>query len=119
VSWWAGIVAVLGTVGAVVAGLFAARATTRAAAATAEATRAAALAQAEPSQREQDRAAFEAIKAELKEDLAETKREVVRVRGVLWSIWGWAQGLREQVVDLGGTPERTPTDVDDFFRTGV
>ncbi|WP_264925128.1 hypothetical protein [Streptomyces sp. A012304] len=111
--------AAFGTVGMVVAGLFAARATTRAAAATAEATRAAALAQAEPNQREQDRAAFEAIKAELKEDLAETKAEVVRVRGVLWSIWGWAVSLRDQVVDLGGTPQQTPNDVEDYFRTGV
>jgi hypothetical protein len=42
VSIWAGIVAAFGTVGMVVAGLFAARATRQAAAATAEATRAAA-----------------------------------------------------------------------------
>jgi len=119
VSWWAGIVAALGTVGAVVAGMFAARATVRAAAATAEATRAAALAQAEPSQREQDRQAFEAIKKELKEDLAETKSEVVKVRGVLWSIWGWALTLRGQVIDLGGTPQNAPDDVENYFRTGV
>ncbi|MEW2424825.1 hypothetical protein AB0911_30295 [Streptomyces nigra] len=118
-SIWAGLVAAFGTVGMVVAGVFAARATTRAAAATAEATRAAALAQAEPSQREQDRATFEAIKTELKDDLAETKREVQRVRGVLWSISRWALALRDQVVELGGTPPQTPQDVEDYYRTGV
>ncbi|NUS78450.1 MAG: hypothetical protein HOV70_19940 [Streptomyces sp.] len=116
---WAGIVAAFGTVGMVVAGVFAARATTRAAAATSEATRAAALAQAEPSHREQDRAAFEAIKAELKEDLAETRREVQRVRGVLWSISRWALALRDQVTERGGTPHPPPHDVEDYYRTGV
>lgn len=116
---WSGLVAAFGTVGMVVAGIFSARATTRATMATAEATRAAALAQAEPSQREQDRAAFEAIKTELKEDLAETKREVIKVRGVLWSISRWALALRDQVVERGGTPHPPPQDVEDYYRTGV
>src|SRR5690606_28918408 len=58
---WGGIVAVIGTVGMVVAGLFAARATRAAAKATAEATQAAARAQAEPNQRAADLAAFQAI----------------------------------------------------------
>jgi hypothetical protein len=119
VSWWAGIVAVLGTVGAVVAGAFAARATTRAAAATAEATRAAALAQAEPNQRAEDRAAFDAIKTELREELTATKQEIVRVRGVLYSLSRWALTLRDQVLELGGTPQQTPDDVEDYYRTGV
>ncbi|MEV8548305.1 hypothetical protein AB0L04_00420 [Streptomyces glaucescens] len=118
-SVWAGIVTAFGTVGMVVAGLFAARATRQAAAATAEATRAAAQAQAEPSQREQDRAAFEAIKTELKEDLAETRAEIVRVRGVLYSVSRWALQLRDQVLELGGTPRQTPDDVEEYYRTGV
>jgi hypothetical protein len=118
-SWWAGIVAVLGTVGAVVAGLFAGRATTRAAAATAEATRAAALAQAEPNQRAEDRAAFDAIKKELRDDLNATKQEIVRVRRVLYSLSRWALLLRDQVLELGGTPRQTPDDVEDYYRTGV
>ncbi|AWT42544.1 MULTISPECIES: hypothetical protein [Streptomyces] len=118
-SWWAGIVAVLGTVGAVVAGAFAARATTRAAAATAEATRAAALAQAEPNQRAEDRAAFDAIKKELREELTSTRQEIVRVRGVLYSLSRWALTLRDQVLELGGTPQQTPDDVETYYRTGV
>lgn len=118
-SWLAGIVAVLGTVGAVVAGAFAARATTRAAAATAEATRAAALAQAEPNQRAEDRAAFEAIKKELRDDLTVTRQEIVRVRGVLYSLSRWALAMRDQVLELGGTPRQTPDDVEDYYRTGV
>lgn len=118
-SWWAGIVAVLGTVGAVVAGLFAARATTRAAAATAEATRAAAMAQAEPSQRAEDRAAFDAIKKELREELTATRQEVTRVRSLLYSITRWSLAMRDQILQLEGTPQQTPDDVEDYFRTGV
>lgn len=118
-SLMAGIVAALGTVGAVVAGLFAARATTRAAAATAEATRAAAQAQAEPNQRAEDRAAFEVIRKELRDEVTATRQEVKRVRGLLYSITRWSLAMRDQVLELGGTPHQTPDDVEDYFRTGV
>lgn len=118
-SIWAGIVAAFGTVGMVVAGLFAARATRQAASATAEATRAAAQAQAEPNQRAEDRAAFEAINKELREGLASTRAEIVRVRGVLYSVSRWALALRDQVLELGGTPQQTPDDVENYYRTGV
>ncbi len=97
-SWVAGIVAMLGTVGAVVAGLFAAP---------------------EPNQRAEDRAAFDAIKKELRDDLTATKQEIVRVRGVLYSLSRWALALRDQVLDLGGIPQQTPDDVEDYYRTGV
>lgn len=118
-SIWAGIVAAFGTIGMVVAGLFAARATRQAAAATAEATRAAALAQAEPNQRAEDRAAYDAIKKELRDDLTATKQEIVRVRGVLYSLSRWALALRDQVLELGGTPRQTPDEVENYYRTGV
>lgn len=118
-TWLAGIVAVLGTVGAVVAGAFAARATTRAAAATAEATRAAAAAAAEPNQRAEDRAAFELIRKELRDELTATRQEVTRVRSLLYSITRWSLSMRDQVLELGGTPRQTPDDVEDYFRTGV
>ena len=118
-SIWAGIVAAFGTVGMVVAGRLVARAARQAASATAEATRAAAQAQAEPNQRAEDRAAFEAINKELREGLASTRAEIVRVRGVLYSVSRWALALRDQVLELGGTPQQTPDDVENYYRTGV
>ncbi|WP_267825624.1 hypothetical protein [Streptomyces sp. H27-G5] len=105
--------------GMVVAGLFAARATRAAAAATAQATAAAARTAAEPNQRAEDRAAFDAIKSELKSGLIETKAEIVKVRGVLYSVSRWALALRDQVQDLGGIPHEPPRDVEDYYRTGV
>lgn len=118
-SWWAGIVAVLGTVGAVVAGLFAARATTRAAAATAEATRAAALAQAEPNQRAEDRAAFDAIKSELRSDLTSTRDEVKSLRSLVRAFAGYVVELTTQMRRHGIEPPAPPSRVDEYNRTGV
>ncbi|MFD0384705.1 hypothetical protein ACFQ2B_28020 [Streptomyces stramineus] len=65
-SLWAALVALTGTLGMIVAGVFAARATKAAASATAEATRAAAQAAAEPEQRRVDLEAFKTIRDDLK-----------------------------------------------------
>ncbi|QCX81034.1 hypothetical protein C9F11_37255 [Streptomyces sp. YIM 121038] len=116
---WAGIVAVIGTVGMVVAGLFAARATTRAAAATAEATRAAAAATAEPNQRAEDRAAFEAIKNELRSDLSATKEEVRSLRALVRSFAWYVSELTSQMRRHGIEPPAPPDRVDEYNRTGV
>ena len=64
-------------------------------------------------------AAFEAINKELREGLASTRAEIVRVRGVLYSVSRWALALRDQVLELGGTPQQTPDDVENYYRTGV
>lgn len=118
-SWWAGIVAVLGTAGAVVAGLFAARATTRAAAATAEATRAAALAQAEPNQRAEDRAAFDAIKTELRQELTTTRDEVRSLRSLVRAFSYYVGELTTQMRSNRIEPPAPPPRVDEYNRTGV
>jgi ABC-type protease/lipase transport system fused ATPase/permease subunit len=118
-SVWAGIVAVLGTVGMVVAGLFAARATTRAAAATAEATRAAARVQVEPNQRAEDRAAFEAIKTELRADLTATREEVRSLRSLVRAFAGYVGELTTQMRGHGIDPPSPPERVDEYNRTGV
>jgi predicted Zn-dependent peptidase len=115
----AGIVAVLGTLGAVVAGLFAARATTRAAAATAEATRAAAQAQAEPNQRAEDRAAFDAIKNELRQELTTTREDVRSLRSLVRSFAWYVGELTTQMRDRGIEPPAPPDRIDEYNRTGV
>ncbi|MDX3559084.1 hypothetical protein PV729_46835 [Streptomyces europaeiscabiei] len=118
-SIWAGIVAAFGTIGMVVAGLFAARATKQAAAATAEATQAAARVQAEPNQRAEDRAAFEAIKKELREDLTATRDEVKSLRSLVrafaWYVTELTTQMRENRIEPPAPPER----VDEYNRTGV
>lgn len=118
-SWWAGIVAVLGTVGAVVAGAFAARATTRAAAATAEATRAAAAAAAEPNQRAEDREAFAAIKSELRQDLTATRDEVRSLKSLVRAFAWYVSELTTQMRGQGIEPPAPPDRVNEYNRTGV
>ncbi|MFL1903067.1 hypothetical protein ACJWDR_28780 [Streptomyces tauricus] len=118
-SIWAGIVAAFGTVGMVVAGLFAARATTRAAAATAEATRAAAQAQAEPNQRAEDRAAFDAIKTELREELTSTRDEVKSLRSLVRAFAWYVGELTSQMRDHEIVPAAPPDRVKEYNRTGV
>lgn len=113
------VVTIVGSVLTLTGVAFTARATTRAAQATARANTAAAQAAAEPSQRAEDRAAFEAIKKELRDDLASTRAEIIRVRGVLYSVSRWALQLRDQVLELNGTPRQTPDDVEEYYRTGV
>jgi len=116
---WGGLVAAFGTIGMVVAGLFAARATKAAAKATAEATQAAAQAQAEPNQRAADLAAFQAIRDDMQKELTEVRAELRSVKALLFSVSRWALRLRDQVVALGGTPVETPEDVENYYRTGV
>lgn len=116
---WAGLVAAFGTVGMVLAGVFAARATKQAAAATAEATQAAARVQAEPNQRAEDRAAFEAIKKELREDLTTTREEVKSLRSLVrafaWYVAELTTQMREHRIEPPAPPER----VEEYNRTGV
>jgi hypothetical protein len=110
---------VIGAVALVLAGLFAARATRAAAATTAEAQRAAAIAAADPAQRAADLAAFQAIREDMQQEIDQMRGEMTRVRGLLYSLSRWALHLRDQVTELGGTPEPPPSDVDDYYRTGV
>jgi hypothetical protein len=119
VSIWAGIVAAFGTVGMVVAGLFAARATRQAAAATAEATRAAAQAQAEPNQRAEDRAAFDAIKSELRQELTTTREEVRSLRALVRAFAWYVGELTSQMRGHGVEPPAPPPRVEEYNRTGV
>jgi predicted Zn-dependent peptidase len=116
---WAGIVAAFGTLGMVVAGLFAARATARAATATAEATRAAAQAAAEPNQRAEDRAAFDAIKTELRQELTTTRDDVRSLRSLVRSFAWYVAELTTQMRSQGIEPPAPPDRIDEYNRTGV
>lgn len=116
---WAGIVAAFGTVGMVVAGLFAARATTRAAAATAEATQAAARVSVGPTERAEDRAAFEVIKTELRAELTSTRDELKSFKALVRAFAWYVGELTNQMRQHGVEPPAPPPRVDEYNRTGV
>ncbi|MGK5729738.1 hypothetical protein [Streptomyces sp. URMC 124] len=118
-SIWAGAVAIIGTLGMVVAGLFAARATRAAASATAQATQAAAQATAEPAQRQADLATFKAIRDDLTEELRELKAETSRLRGVVRAFAGYVGELTALMRASGVEPPDPPPLVDEYNRTGV
>lgn len=118
-SIWAGLVAVIGTVGMVIAGLFAARATKAAATATAEATRAAARAQAEPEQRRVDLEAFKTIRDDLQSEVRELRTETSRLRSIVRAMAGYVGELSMQMRRAGMTPADPPPLVDEYNQTGV
>jgi ABC-type protease/lipase transport system fused ATPase/permease subunit len=119
VTVWAGIVAVLGTVGMVVAGWFAARATRGAAAATAEANRAAAVASAAPAQRSADLAVLEATVKRVDEENGSLRGRMSRLESVLrafsWTTDRWSR----QMYQAGIEPEPPHPLVEEYNRTGV
>jgi homoserine dehydrogenase len=119
VSLWAGIVAGFGTVGMVLAGLFAARATRAAAKATADATQAAARAQAEPNQRAADLAAFQAIRNDMQDELDETKTELRSLRSLVRSFAWYVNELTTQMRVHRIEPPAPPDRVTEYNRTGV
>lgn len=116
---WAALVAVFGTIGMILAGLFAARATKAAASATAEATRAAAQAQAEPEQRRVDLEAFKEIRDEMGLQVGELRAETTRLRSIVRAFAGYVGELTMQMRDRGVTPAEPPVLVDEYNRTGV
>lgn len=116
---WAGVVAVLGTVGMVMAGLFAARATRAAAVATADATQAAARAQAEPNQRAADLAAFQAIRADMQDEIAEMRTETRSLKALVRSFAWYVSELTIQMRGRGIEPPAPPDRVAEYNRTGV
>ncbi|MFR9796851.1 hypothetical protein ACL02U_13225 [Streptomyces sp. MS06] len=118
-SVWAGLVTAFGTVGAVVAGVFAARATTRAAHATAEATQAAARLQAEPNQRQADLAAFRAIRDDMEGDIRELRQEQNRLRTLVHAFSLYVADLTSLMHQHRITPPAPPERLDEYNRTGV
>jgi type VI protein secretion system component VasK len=81
--------------------------------------RAAAAIQAEPSQRAEDRAAFEAIKKELREDLTATREEVKSLRSLVRAFAWYVGELTSQMRGHGIEPPAPPDRVDEYNRTGV
>jgi ABC-type protease/lipase transport system fused ATPase/permease subunit len=118
-SIWAGLVAAFGTVGMVVAGWFAARATKAAAAATARATEAAAVAQAEPEQRRVDLEAFKTIRDDLQSEVRDLRQETTRLRSIVRAFAGYVGELTMQMRATGVEPAAPPDLVNEYNRTGV
>ncbi|MGH3584708.1 MAG: hypothetical protein ACRDQ0_00130 [Pseudonocardia sp.] len=118
-SLWAGVVAAFGTVGMVVAGLFAARATRAAAVATADATRAAARAQAEPNQRAADLEAFKTIRDDMQDEIAEMRTETRSLKALVRSFAWYVSELTAQMRGQGIEPPAPPERVAEYNRTGV
>ncbi|MFI9244133.1 hypothetical protein ACIGXF_16445 [Streptomyces sp. NPDC053086] len=118
-SFWGGIVAGFGTLGMVVAGWFAARATKAAAAATAEATQAAAQTQAAPAQRATDLSVLQATVERVDKENGELRTRQSRLESVLrafsWSADRWCR----QMTRAGIEPEPPHPLVDEYNRTGV
>ncbi|CAL9364539.1 hypothetical protein [Streptomyces sp. enrichment culture] len=116
---WGAVVTATGSVLALIGVVFTARATSRAAQATARANEAAARAQAEPNQRAEDRAAFEAIKTELRTELTATREEVRGLRSLVRSFAWYVGELTSQMRRNGIEPPSPPARVDEYNRTGV
>lgn len=116
---WAGLVAALGTVGMVLAGLFAARATKQAAKATAEATQAAAEAQAAPALRGADLAVLLATVTRVDEENVQLRGRMSRLEAILracsWTMDRWARQMHQAGIE----PEAAHPLVDEYNRTGV
>lgn len=115
----AAIVTVVGSVLTLIGVAFTARATTRAAQATARANQAAAQATAEPNQRAEDRAAFEAVKKELREELTSTRDEVRSLRSLVRAFSWYVGELTSQMRQHRIEPPAPPSRVDEYNRTGV
>jgi len=79
----------------------------------------AAAIQAEPSQRAEDRAAFDAIKTELREELRTTREEVRSLRSLVRSFGLYVGELTAQMRRAGLEPPAPPQRVDEYNRTGV
>ncbi|MER8004749.1 hypothetical protein [Streptomyces sp. NPDC094149] len=115
----AAIVTVVGSILTLLGVAFTARATTRAAQATARANQAAAQATVEPNQRAEDRAAFEAVKKELREELTSTREEVKGLRSLVRAFAWYVGELTSQMRSNGIEPPAPPQRVDEYNRTGV
>ncbi|WP_367138827.1 MULTISPECIES: hypothetical protein [Streptomyces] len=118
-SIWAGIVACIGTLGMLAAGIFTARATRAAAAATAQATQAAAQAAAEPAQRQADLAAFSAIRSDMQCEIDELRAETSSLRTLVRAFARYVGELTAEMRAQGITPPDPPERVGDYNRTGV
>ncbi|MFF9625458.1 hypothetical protein [Streptomyces griseosporeus] len=118
-SIWAGLVAAFGTVGMVIAGWFAARATRAAAAATAEATAAAAQAQAAPAQRAADLSVLQATVERVDKENGELRTRQSRLESILRAFSLSADRWRRQMEQAGIEPEPPHPLVEEYNRTGV
>lgn len=74
---------------------------------------------AAPQQRQVDLSVLIKSVEQLEKDRDELREQIGRLRTFLWVAVGWARRRGEQVERLGGTPEATPEEIEQFYRTGV
>ena len=74
---------------------------------------------AAPQQRQVDLSVLIESVEQLKKDRDELREQIGRLRTFLWVAVGWAKRRGDQVERLGGTPESTPPEIEQFYRTGV
>ncbi|MER5277825.1 hypothetical protein ABT025_18980 [Streptomyces sp. NPDC002809] len=121
-----GLVAALGAVGVVVAGVFTSRATTRAAQATAAANQAAAAAAAAPALRTADLAVLQATVDRVDKENGQLRSENQQIRNKQSRLERFLQAFSWSMDDLyrwarnpvGPPPDPHPL-VDEYNRTGV
>ncbi|MFJ3923002.1 hypothetical protein [Streptomyces sp. NPDC090022] len=118
-SIWSGVVAAVGALGVIIAGLFTARATRAAAAATAEATRAAALATAAPAQRAEDLKILQATVSRVDEENGSLRGRLHRLEILVRSFSSYVGQLTGQMRAHGIEPPAPPDAVEEYNRTGV
>jgi hypothetical protein len=103
-----GLVAVAGAVAAVIAAIVAGWFSVRG-------SRAAAA----PQQRQVDLSVLVKSVEQLEKDRDRMQMQITKLRTFLWVALRWATRLRDQVVQLDGEPEPTPSEIEEFYRTGV
>jgi hypothetical protein len=82
-------------------------------------TRSAARINSAPSSKQVDLSVLQASVERLEKEHGEMQRQLSRFRALLWDAIGWAKRRGDQVEHLGGTPEPTPPEIEEFYRTGV
>ncbi|MGW3711394.1 hypothetical protein ACWDN6_14760 [Streptomyces albogriseolus] len=100
--------AIAAVIAAIVAGWFSVRG-----------SRAAARITTAPASKEVDLSVLIKSVEQLEKESGEMREQIRRLRSMLWAAIGWAKRRGDQVVNLGGVPDPTPEEIEEFYRTGV
>ncbi|CAL9504524.1 hypothetical protein [Streptomyces sp. enrichment culture] len=82
-------------------------------------TRTAARISTAPASKEVDLSVLQASVERLEKESGEMREQIRRLRSMLWAAIGWAKRRGDQVERLGGVPDPTPAEIEEFYRTGV
>ncbi|GGW28185.1 hypothetical protein GCM10010294_71010 [Streptomyces griseoloalbus] len=82
-------------------------------------TRTAARINVVPTTKQVDLSVLQASVERLEKESGEMREQIRRLRSMLWAAIGWAKRRGDQVERLGGVPDPTPDEIEEFYRTGV